>query len=225
MQSKQNTKQNTQKTHQTKVQDPGGEGNRLKAALALTPLQKFKSSKNKDIELQERGILNHVLFLFLNKVINSGSERPYDFDMLYKPHEQFTHKYNFKNFTNRLEKAHSGNKSKRFYDILLDHVMYPDYWISDLLLGLCYIIQTPVPWLAKKLIEWIEDPDADARNGWIYAAWICGLVSARLLIFHQGLYMKCRIESQMAVSIRVSLITRIKCPFDKPDPFWLSPAK
>ena len=161
-------------------------------------------SKSRHEELQEGGLLSHILFFFLDKVVDKGSKRPYDFDMLYKPHKLFTYEYNHERFNKILEDGINREKPRRFYDMILEHIMFPDYWISDACLGICYIIQTPVPYFAKKLIEWIQEPEIVDHNGWLYGAAICSLVSLRLIIFHQGLYMKSRSEAQLSVALRVS---------------------
>ena len=52
-------------------------------------LYKFENSKNKDILLRPFNFLNLFYHIYINKVIEEGLKKPFDFDMFYKVDSKF----------------------------------------------------------------------------------------------------------------------------------------
>ena len=66
-------------------------------------LYKFENSKNKDTLLRPLNIFNVIYHFYINKVIEGGLKKPFDFDMFYKVDPQFLQENSYPSFKKYLD--------------------------------------------------------------------------------------------------------------------------
>ena len=170
--------------------------NQNETQLDSEPCVLYENSINKDTEFLGYGIGNIVCHSFLNKVLDQGLKRPFNFDCMYKlpkylEYTQIEHK------TGQLLTPES--RQKILEDKKSIFGLYHDLIGFKFKLGVFFAVSSRImivllPVLLRWLIEWLEErgeggsyEDDDLRGIYI-ASLITGLMVVNKLFFFVGRY-------------------------------------
>lgn len=143
--------------------------------LELTPLEKYKSSKNRSQCTFSKDWSNIWRHEGINKVFNLGSKKPLDFDDLWSCHEIFLHKKNCPNFNNDMDrenlKEEVGMRRNSFINVIFKQVRF-DYYMHNICQMIALLSQIFIPIWTKKLILWLQDDKAAMGPGYYFTGLI-----------------------------------------------------
>ena len=160
--------------------------------------QTFIESKNGQENYEEPGLINFFLFLHINKIVNLGAKKLYQFDMLYKPPSITTHEYNDKNFKDRVLKEFNENQNRSYLVLILRHCFKAYLWV--ILLGcLNYGFQVLSPIFVKLFLEWLSEPETEDWHGWVYGTVLIFVSFSKPFFHHKRMlrYHSLVIQSQL----------------------------
>ena len=182
--------------------------------LDAEPCVLYENSINKDTEFLGYGIGNIACHSFLNKVLQQGLKRPFNFDCMYKLPKYLEY--------TQIEERASELMTPEYKQLIIEDKKS----IFDLyhqLVGFKYkvgvffgtssrtmIVLLPV--LLKWLIEWMEEreeaenPEDENLRGIFYAALITGLMVTNKLFFFIGRYFLLQMQAYAQAFAFVRLV-------------------
>jgi len=169
-------------------------------------IDQFKSSKNIDYPLVEKGMMSNWLFLYLNKIFLSLT--PITLNQLYKTDANLDHKENTEKFISLVEKALSNTAVKQptYLSMIYTHV-WSVYIKGAIMMGLGFLIQIPLPLLVKYFLAWLTT-GAELSEGLYYAAGIAFIGFAKPTLIHQASYYtnSAQLMAEVATRVQISFL-------------------
>ena len=152
-------------------------------------------------QLEEPGFFKRWFFLFTNKLINLGATKTITSEDFWDCLPIINNDKNVAGLQAIIKK----HPKASFYEQIKKHINFPYFFPGDFFMALAYIMQIPIPYLIKSLLDWLEDPIALSWHGWAFTAGlvICGM--GRPVSFMQGFYLKLISASQLELAIRVKM--------------------
>lgn len=160
------------------------------------------------IAFDDDSFLSKILFFHLNKIIDAGNKKPYDFDMLYELDDELLYAdyKGFEEFFNKNKKKYEKDVIKSVFDYNKKYM-----WMGNVIFFFRYFLECSFPLLLKGFLNWftVDKSNLDLSIGFIYATLItvfiilrsyCGLLSDYILEIANG-----RLKNQLRV--RIILLT------------------
>ena len=104
----------------SQASDPGGSNvkQKDKFVVELSPIERYRLSENRDNPLIEKGFCNNVLYFWIDKVINAGEKKSFNFDDLYKPSDRLVYENTYPKFKEFMKaKLKKDPNSKIYYSV------------------------------------------------------------------------------------------------------------
>ena len=174
---------------------------------AKTPLELYNGSR-KDVPYLSKEnppALDYITFSYLNKVVDAGNRKPFNFDMLNKVRKEHTYEYNYPLFKELVEKELKEKPGTEYHTIFIKYLSRYGFVKGEWIQAASYLIQIPIPYLIKLLLEWIEDEDAPGWHGWSIVLIIAMLSFFKPALMHYGTSIKVRLSVMGEICTRVSL--------------------
>lgn len=144
----------------------------------LEILNKYENSVNKDKPFILPGFWNSLFFSYMNRIVDAGTKKPFDFDMTYKPLDFLVIENLFKSF--------NATPGKSFISRYLK-MMGCSQVMGAITIATGYFSQIPIPILIGKFLEWYQDPDAEFKYGLYYAGFFCLIAMVKPMIGERSL--------------------------------------
>lgn len=120
----------------------------------LSPVETFKQTQPQNAYFFEKGFFNYWLYNFINKAINIGQTKSFDFDMLYRPPDDLNYEQVYPKFVEFYKKSKKTYPKRKFYFTLLKFLGSDFIWGGSLKI-ISYVIQIPLPFLIQKYLDWL----------------------------------------------------------------------
>ena len=171
-----------------------------------TPIQLFKESRSKVPYLlkKDSGWLNNISFGYLNKIVDAGNKKPFNFDMLNNVHDIHTYEYNFERFKEMVETDLKNNPKTEYRRLIIKYLKKHGYTKAEWVQATSYLIQIPIPILIKILLEWLENDTAPFYQGWLIVLGIGLLSFLKPALMHYGTSIKFRYTVMSEICTRVT---------------------
>ena len=177
-----------------------------------TPIQLFKESRSKvpDLFNKQPGWFDNITFGFLNKLVDAGNQKPFNFDMLNNVDHTLTYEYNYNNFKEMVENELKNNPRMEYSQMIIKYLRKHGFTKAEWVQATSYLIQIPIPILIKILLEWLEDDSALFYEGWLIVLGIGLLSFLKPALVNYGTSLKFRYNVMCEVCTRVRLIIEFK---------------
>ena len=142
--------------------------------------QKYLDGKNSKVDYQPKGVgvIGHLFFLYLNKVINLGLKKRYELNLLFKVPDVLKHENKFPKFKKYYEEQFDQKPQVSFLRVILGFQFW--LWLEgSLKYFVPFFFQLFLPMAVKRYLRWLTGETGDGGH---QESDLVGIISAIALI-------------------------------------------